>query len=698
MSDRWTYFFLAPVFLFSALAVAQVGGENGPPAAANGPAADGEDLFDDLYPDADLPDAAVPSGTRERPPRESAGRGAPPAPEEAPQPPVADQGSDPGATPGGESPATPEPAAEVDFGDLYPDVELPGVKQPKPRPGDDRREGVPPRGDSGGDPFADLYPDVTLPGSDGSGAPDDDAGSSPPGGRDAIDLSPPGERRPGDMQDRDAALIEELFGDAAAQRRSEAEEEVDVVHSPRELLAVFDPPIDESQLRSFVDGQPLSGADEETLTRILYRLPSFSLEQIQRWEHADPNWEQLVEEPDLFRVEIFRAWGRVRKIARVGVIPEIAERLQFEHYYRVTIDLADSPYRAIVCTQNIPNAWIRAQKENRELNERAGFSGLFLKVGAEQEGKTELVFAARRVAWYPDREDASRGVTGGDVLLGNLQMDVGLLELVKDRTPIGPSDREGFYQLLSALGHTTLKKLDQQAAQTHDIAAMLLRPDTQRGKLMSIRGNARRILEIRVDDPDIRERFGITHYYELAVFVPLEKRIEISVGEGEPPKRFDSSYPMIFCVRNLPEGMPSGSDIREPVTVRIPAYYFKLYSYRSQYMSSGSQGVRQLSPLLIGLEPEWIVPEQQTNPWLSILLGALFIVAVAGTWIGLWRYSRSDRQFERDTLARQFELAEGKSLNEMGIEASSGPDFSGLESASPAPKSPPETEQRATDS
>jgi hypothetical protein len=57
------------------------------------------------------------------------------------------------------------------------------------------------------------------------------------------------------------------------------------------------------------------------------------------------------------------------------------------------------------------------------------------------------------------------------------------------------------------------------------------------------------------------------------------------------------------------------------------------------------------------------------------------VIALAGIWLSIWRSKRGDRRFERERLSKSFEVEQGKSLNDLGIEASTGPDFSGLEAA-----------------
>ena len=56
-------------------------------------------------------------------------------------------------------------------------------------------------------------------------------------------------------------------------------------------------------------------------------------------------------------------------------------------------------------------------------------------------------------------------------------------------------------------------------------AKFIKTPKSVGGELYTLRGMARRAILIRVDDDDIRTRFGIDHYYEIEVFIPLERKV-----------------------------------------------------------------------------------------------------------------------------------------------------------------------------
>ena len=192
-----------------------------------------------------------------------------------------------------------------------------------------------------------------------------------------------------------------------------------------------------------------------------------------------------------------------------------------------------------------------------------------------------------------------------DVLLGKLGMDVGLLSQVKDQQRIQAEERECFYQLLSVADG-----LDTAASAADvDIPQLFAHPTRFRGDLLAARGSVRRAVRVRVDDPDIRARFTMDHYYQLDMLVPLRTPLQL-VDPRDQTGDVYNSYPVTICVRHLPAGMPVGDPVHEDVQVQ--AFFLKLWAYRSSARASGAASVReksgatrpgspiQFSPLLVG--------------------------------------------------------------------------------------------------
>ena len=458
------------------------------------------------------------------------------------------------------------------------------------------------------------------------------------------------------------------------------------IESPREYLEMAG--IDRSHLDALRDGRPLHPDELETLRMILVRLPGIDLDMAERWCRTDVEWTELAEMPEEFRPEIFRLSGRVVEVIPHRLPDELARRFGFEHYYNVAFDVDGTDVPCTVLARSVPMGWKKALAAGEKLGERATALGMFLKVGDSSGKRPELVFATNRVGWFAEKVDATMGVEPEHVFLSDLGMDVGLLELARDRKALLGQDHEPFYQLLAAVGRAGPGQMAAAARDDVEFEQLLTDPEDQHGRIFTISGTARRAVKIVLgeSDADVKERFGIDHYYELDVLVPLRKTITIKGTK----KSFDD-YPVMFCVRHLPEGMPQGENIHEPV--RVSGAYFKLWAYKSQYMSQDDGPVdgelsppdappvarRQASPLLIGYTAEWVPNRRERNARMGMLFGGFFIVATLGVWLGLWRYSRSDRRFERSTLSRQFEVGENESLDKMDLPDAKEPDFRNLE-------------------
>ncbi len=87
--------------------------------------------------------------------------------------------------------------------------------------------------------------------------------------------------------------------------------------------------------------------------------------------------------------------------------------------------------------------------------------------------------------------------------------------------------------------------------------------------------------------------------------------------------------------------------------------------------------------MLIGAMPRVIHRQARHDVWLSLIVGGTFVALLGAAWIGIWRYSRGDTRFERTTINRQFRAQPDKSLNDMGIESRTEPDFSNLDAVGP---------------
>jgi hypothetical protein len=391
----------------------------------------------------------------------------------------------------------------------------------------------------------------------------------------------------------------------------------DLATGPRDLLELVG--VEASHFRFLVDGRDVDVNEQDTVLRFLYAVGRFMPADTERWaaESFDP--AEQAAEPQRARGELFRLRGRVTRVVVEHPVPELVERLGADRYYRCTLELDGDAGTAEVFASAVPKAWTA----DAPLDERASAYGMFLKWAAD--GPARPVFAAARVAWHP------QGV------LGDLGMDTGLFDEVENRREITTAERECFYQLLSAAGRAPAADLIERTRRDpqHDYSVVSLfnDPETQHGELVALTGTAREAKRIYVGDADVQQRFGIDHYFQIEIFT--------ADSQGNP---------IVFCVRELPPGMPEGSQIDEPV--RIPGFFFKTWAYRTPRADPENPDRKQLAPMLIGRQPLWLRPLQQTGSSGGIVAAMLFVAAIVGLCLAVWRFHRSDARFHREVLAQ----------------------------------------------
>ena len=115
------------------------------------------------------------------------------------------------------------------------------------------------------------------------------------------------------------------------------------------------------------------------------------------------------------------------------------------------------------------------------------------------------------------------------------------------------------------------------------------------------------------------------------------------------------------------------------VQLRVAGFYFKLWAYKSEYISSFDPDQRQISPLIVADTPQVVESRPAGTPLWGWIGGAAFLVALCFLAVVAWFFRRSDRQFRAARELRESTTAPVESLDELGSQVRDGPDFSGLE-------------------
>lgn len=419
-------------------------------------------------------------------------------------------------------------------------------------------------------------------------------------------------------------LILALFLAAGAAEPTVAEDpSPPTLTGPRDLWALLG--VDESHFEHLTDNGPWQESEDEVLRKMLFRAPDFQPQEVERWarDAFPPNDEATSD----LRGEIFRLRGQAVLVEAIRMPERYRQLYQFDSYYRCQFILEDGR-PAVVFARTVPHAW----KRGEPIDHRGGAFGFFLKFAGE-DGRSEPNFVARRVAWYPHTP------------LGDLGMDVGLFDDLRPG-PLTARSRECFYQLLAAVERAepgrllgqAQAELRQSGASQVSVVPLFNEPATQRGRLVVLSGTAREVVLIRVDDEDVRSRFGIDHYYQISLFT--------DDSQGNP---------LVFCVREIPPDMPTGKGPGFGEYVTAAGFFFNSWAYRSQVPTEAPDAGPQvqLAPLLIGRSVVWQPTEPPAkNPIVGAIAAGVFALVLLIIWIVLWRHSRGDKRFSDQTLDR----------------------------------------------
>lgn len=399
----------------------------------------------------------------------------------------------------------------------------------------------------------------------------------------------------------------------------------------RKLLELMG--VDESHFRSLMDGRPIQPDETEALLKLLYAVRRLPALELRGFVPAAQPLTLGSLPPKGSRVAMS---GQLRTITTETPPPELAERFELPHYYRCEL-LLDGDQPATVYVDMIPTAW----QQNPPTGARVGASGILAKQAGEASGQPNPIVIAPRLAWYPPSP------------LGDLGMDFGLFDSVRQKRPLLAEERVAFYDMLACLGQADSAQLASSATERLTptaggaVAKRLLQdPASEVGKLILLEGVARRAIRVEVTDPDIRRRFGLDHYYEVdLIFRDIRVRYEPANAPpaGAPAKATsDDTGPLVVTcnLRELPPGMPTGDRISE--LVRVPAFFFKLWAFQSELAEEAGHHHLQFAPLFLARTATWVQqPPVQSYTWLfSVVLAALLAVVV----LVVWSMNRGDRR------------------------------------------------------
>jgi hypothetical protein len=413
-----------------------------------------------------------------------------------------------------------------------------------------------------------------------------------------------------------------------------------------------------------------------------------------------------VKQPADYRGQLVRFTGYVTKVTRLQPDAADAKRLEMPEYFECEV-MPDQMLAGLakILTTRVPKEWLNAAN----LSEPMSANALYLRRYGSSD-PPPIIWLAKEVAWYPGKPaESNEELFQPDVselfgekpdpllgksILGSLGMDVGQLDLVQSRGRIRPEEREAFYQILGAVAKTnphtladlaktnligvhefwksrliseqdnSRRALAREAANRaahgqYSAAALFNDPQSQIGQLVVVDGAARRVVRVEVgaaadgdSQSDIARRFGLDHYYEIEVFTDDSQ-----------------NYPLVFCVRELPEGFPTGDSLHVPV--RVAGFFFKDWLYRTRGGGEGDKPAdlddpAQYAPLLIGSAPLVIAEEKGggAGRWIG---GGLFLLALGAIWATAAWFARGDRQFRERTQAASYSLPIGESLNDLHV-------------------------------
>ncbi|MEL7497374.1 MAG: hypothetical protein AAFN77_07160 [Planctomycetota bacterium] len=418
-----------------------------------------------------------------------------------------------------------------------------------------------------------------------------------------------------------------------------------IVLSPSSLMAQAhdDTPM---QLSGFSPSEAFEIKDDLELdsgapivNQLLYRVMKTSPKSRAEYYQMSQNvtWQQLLDETASYRFWMIQRRMRVQRIEKYSV-RGASDDAEIQRYFICygtaemeassddpTNNSAASEVNCRVIVRNIPDQLAT----NDSLNESVMFEG-FLYCRTVDDAATDgevnqpaLVFVADRLGWFPD---ATERASDAQVTLGNLNFDVGLFDGIRKNHGKGllKSDNEAFFQLLAAVkGATGDAAINRQPGSRSTLTDLLRDSSKKLGSVVQLTAVCRTCTRMEIPYEDIRNRIGVTEYYQLVLFPKLSQKVIMS--EDGKDVELDR-YAVTVCCTELPEGMTPEQMERQQVS--IDGIFFRIWKFETEATDrAGISGT--MSPLIIANQPQ-VLKSNTADLNRYVLIFVLSVIAAIG--------------------------------------------------------------------
>jgi hypothetical protein len=182
---------------------------------------------------------------------------------------------------------------------------------------------------------------------------------------------------------------------------------------------------------------------------------------------------------------------------------------------------------------------------------------------------------------------------------------------IRDDTPwIRGDELPAWFNLWNVLSRSDKHQLNAESTGKVGFAELFQQPNAFRGKLVTVRGSARRTTYLEAGD----NSRGLEGYYRVIVW-----------PEGGPAE------PIFVYVLELPKGFPVGEDVR--AELQATGFFFKRMVYPAQ-----SEGELRRAPVIMARSVDWLDSAEVTpvsdHASLQLMLG-LTVLGIVGLIVAI---------------------------------------------------------------